>query len=112
MLELKQCLESSGITFESAKETFRKIKDGEVTEAGAQKKIGCLTHCFLNQRGLWKDGNVDMSSIDEKFKVVPKREEIKSALTECVSNAKGEDDCETAFKVLSCMRGKMPLPLV
>ncbi|KAG5682556.1 hypothetical protein PVAND_011901 [Polypedilum vanderplanki] len=99
--QINECIEETGISKESAD----KLKDGDFSER--DEKAQCFTKCFFQKVGfLDSEGNPQADVIIEKLahRAEAKEDETLKALVNRCIEVKGDNECETAFKIYECYR--------
>lgn len=86
------------------------MKTGENLEADVKTKLGCMVLCRMEKCGIWQNGGVDVVKMEERINEFPMMKTLpnpKEAIQECAT-MKGADDCNSAFEIMKCLKGKIP----
>ncbi|XP_075167109.1 general odorant-binding protein 56h-like [Haematobia irritans] len=104
------CAEESKATPEELNAFFGMgMPEEHITDA-----IKCHVKCVMEQNGYYNDGSLNPENVLKSIEVVPSLHEhmddIAAAIESC-KNEKGNDECDTAFKLMTCFHntegGKM-----
>lgn len=104
-------MKEAGIDMNDGKTMFDKFKAGEDLDEELAKKAGCAAKCIMEKKGVWKDGGADAAAVEAKMaehkEMLDSIPDASETIKEC-SAKKGKDDCDTAYQILHCMKGKFP----
>nr|BAS69460.1 odorant-binding protein 19 [Delia platura] len=80
-------------------EDVQKLKSKDF--ANPSKNMKCFGACFFEKAGVLKDNEVQEAVVMEKLGSIIGEANAKAVLDKC-KNVKGEDRCETGFKIFAC----------
>lgn len=79
---------------------LEKLKSGKLENPSDSLK--CFSRCKLEKGGFFSNGMYVDEKVKESFNSSPKKDTLLTAYEEC-KQIKGANDCDTAFKGMSCM---------
>ncbi|XP_037954383.1 general odorant-binding protein 56a-like [Teleopsis dalmanni] len=91
----EECIKQENITVEEA----TKLKNRDFTNPSDNVK--CFANCFFEKAGTIKDGVVQEDVVLEKLGPLLGEDRTKIIMKEC-NALKGENNCDTAFKLYQC----------
>ncbi|XP_017125652.1 general odorant-binding protein 56h [Drosophila elegans] len=96
-----ECLKENGVT----EQDLADLQSGKVKPADAKDNVKCSTQCILVKSGFMDStGKLLTDKIKAHYASTNQKAEIEKNLERC-SNVKGENACDSAFKILACFQG-------
>ncbi|EDV98270.1 general odorant-binding protein 56d [Drosophila grimshawi] len=89
------CGEQEGIS----KEQAIALRDGKFENV--DEKVKCFANCFLEKAGFIVNGQIKPDVVLTKLTILDGLEKVKAVQAKCDS-LKGENNCDTAFKLYEC----------
>ncbi|XP_017072681.1 general odorant-binding protein 56h [Drosophila eugracilis] len=95
------CLKENGVS----KQDLEDLQSGKVKHEDAKDNVKCSTQCILVKAGLMDStGKLLTDKIKANYANSSMKETIEKDLAKC-SGVKGDNACDTAFKMLGCFQG-------
>uniref|UniRef100_A0A1I8P5Z4 Uncharacterized protein n=1 Tax=Stomoxys calcitrans TaxID=35570 RepID=A0A1I8P5Z4_STOCA len=96
--------------FPTAKENIEKMFKGELKAINADDTLTCFVKCIMEKQGTFVRGTFSMPGLMKITELDKSLKEIQAPILqkgEACRYEKGENDCETAFKIALCMSEKI-----
>ena len=103
MAAMKECLAEAKVT----EEEMKNFMANGMKPSDAKDNIKCHMKCMMEHHGTFKNGAFLADAAVANLKKMPglqdKTAEIQAAVEAC-KNEKGANECDTAYKITTCLR--------
>lgn len=91
-----ECMDQEKVELEDV----GKLRSGSIENPSQNLK--CFNRCILEKMGVMKEGKLQDDKVTDIFNKNQNKDDAIHTYNECKS-MKGENDCDTAFKVMMCL---------